>query len=97
MVVADELSPADTALLDPSRITGLATTLGGAESHMAIVARSLGLPAVVAAAALIDDVKNGEAIVIDGSTGKIFVSPSVSNASHLSASARALPARASVH
>ncbi len=78
VVVADELSPADTALLDPSRITGLATTLGGAESHMAIVARSLGLPAVVAAAALIDDVKNGEAIVIDGSTGKIFVSPSVS-------------------
>ncbi len=76
VVVADELSPADTALLDPDRIVGLATTLGGVESHMAIVARSLGLPAVVAAPGLIDDVKNGEAIIVDGSTGKVFVAPS---------------------
>ncbi len=76
VVVADELSPADTALLDPDRIVGLATTLGGVESHMAIVARSLGLPAVVAAPGLIDDVQNGETIIVDGSTGKIFVAPS---------------------
>jgi phosphoenolpyruvate-protein phosphotransferase (PTS system enzyme I) len=76
VVIADELSPADTALLDPSRIAGLATTLGGAESHMAIVARSFGLPAVIAVPGLIDDVRNGEAVVLDGSTGKVFVSPS---------------------
>ncbi len=81
VVVADELSPADTALLDPDRIVGLATTLGGVESHMAIVARSLGLPAVVAAPGLIDDVKNGEAIIVDGSTGKVFVSPSAATLS----------------
>jgi phosphotransferase system enzyme I (PtsI) len=49
IIVADELSPADTALLDPKRVAGLATMLGGVESHTAIVARSLGLPAVVAA------------------------------------------------
>ena len=76
VVVADELSPADTALLDPNRVTGLATMLGGVESHMAIVARSLGLPAVVAVPGLIDEVENGEAIVIDGSAGKVFIAPS---------------------
>ncbi|MEQ9448767.1 MAG: phosphoenolpyruvate--protein phosphotransferase, partial [Rhodospirillaceae bacterium] len=78
VMVADELSPADTALLDRDNVTGLATMLGGAESHMAIVARSLGLPAVVAVPDLIDSVENGETIVIDGAEGKVVVSPSPS-------------------
>ena len=50
VIVSDDLSPADTALLDPALVAGLATMLGGAESHTAIMARSLALPAVVAAA-----------------------------------------------
>jgi len=76
IVVADELSPADTALLDPEQVGGLATTLGGAESHMAIVARSLGIPAVIAVPDLIDNVETGETIVVDGSDGTVIVSPS---------------------
>jgi phosphoenolpyruvate-protein phosphotransferase (PTS system enzyme I) len=48
VIVADELSPADTAALDPANVAGLVTLVGGVESHTAIVARSLGLPAVVA-------------------------------------------------
>lgn len=76
VIVADELSPADTALLDPKCIAGLATTLGGVESHMAIVARSFGIPAVIAVPELIDKVENGETIILDGTAGKVFASPS---------------------
>lgn len=74
VIVADELSPADTALLDPGRVVGLATMLGGVESHTAIVARALGLPAVVAADFL-DQVENGETAIIDGGQGLLIVAP----------------------
>ncbi len=74
VLVADELSPADTALLDPKKVTGLATMVGGVESHTAIVARALGLPAVVAADFL-DQVENGETAIIDGGEGKLIVAP----------------------
>jgi phosphotransferase system enzyme I (PtsI) len=58
IVIAEELTPADTALLDPKRIHGFATELGGAESHTAIMARSLALPAVLGLAGLSKSVKN---------------------------------------
>ncbi len=74
ILVADELSPADTALLDPTKVCGLATMVGGVESHTAIVARALGLPAVVAAEFL-DQVANGETAIIDGGEGKLIVAP----------------------
>ena len=74
VIVADELSPADTALLDPKTVAGLATLLGGVQSHTAIVARSLGLPAVVAADFL-DQVENGETAIIDGGEGRLIVGP----------------------
>ena len=47
VILAEELTPADTALMDPQRIAGFATVFGGADSHTAIVARALGLPAVL--------------------------------------------------
>lgn len=75
VIVADELSPADTALLDPKRVAGLTTILGGVESHTAIVARSLGLPAVVAPPELLDAVENGDEIIIDGTAGLVIVNP----------------------
>jgi phosphotransferase system enzyme I (PtsI) len=75
VIVADELSPADTALLDPQRVAGLATMLGGVESHTAIVARSLGLPAVVAAPHLLDEAKSGDVIIVDGATGVVVIDP----------------------
>jgi phosphotransferase system enzyme I (PtsI) len=75
VIVADELSPADTALLDPKRVAGLATILGGVESHTAIVARSLGLPAVVAPPELLNAVENGDEIIIDGTVGRVIVNP----------------------
>ena len=60
IIIAEELTPADTALLDPRRIGGFATTLGGAEGHTAIMARSLGLPAVLGVAGLMPGVKTGD-------------------------------------
>ena len=75
IIIADELSPADTALLDPRQLAGLATMLGGVESHTAIVARSLGIPAVVAAADMMDGVQSGDTVIVDGSTGQVIVTP----------------------
>jgi phosphotransferase system enzyme I (PtsI) len=75
IVVAEELSPADTALLDPQRIAGIATALGGAESHTAIMARSLGLPAVLGAPGILQAVTGGETIIVDGSEGQVIVHP----------------------
>lgn len=81
VIVADELSPADTALLDPKRVAGITTILGGVESHTAIVARSLGLPAVVAPPELLDAAQNGDEIVIDGTAGRVIVNPGAASLS----------------
>lgn len=75
VVIAEELTPADTALLDPGTIAGIATTLGGPESHTAIMARSLELPAVLGVAGLARGVTPGAAVIIDGSEGRVIVNP----------------------
>ena len=54
IVLAEELTPADTALMDPQRIAGFATRFGGADSHTAIIARALGLPAVLGVPGLLE-------------------------------------------
>jgi phosphotransferase system enzyme I (PtsI) len=75
VLIAEELSPADTALLDPRRIAGFATVLGGAEGHTAIMARALELPAVLGAPGLLAGVKSGDVIVVDGRAGRVVVNP----------------------
>jgi phosphotransferase system enzyme I (PtsI) len=75
IILAEELTPADTALLDPRRIAGFATALGGAESHTAIMARALGLPAVVGVAGLLTHRAEPDSAIIDGSTGTVVVNP----------------------
>jgi len=75
VVVAEELSPADTALLDPKRIAGIVTALGGAESHTAIMARSLGLPAVLGAPEALRAIRGGETVIVEGSEGNVVVTP----------------------
>ena len=76
VIVAEELSPADAALIDPQIVAGCATVLGGAEGHTAIMARSLGLPAVFGVAGLTGGVKAGETVIVDGDLGRVIVSPS---------------------
>ncbi|NQV46952.1 MAG: phosphoenolpyruvate--protein phosphotransferase [Rhodospirillaceae bacterium] len=76
IIVAEELTPADTAQLDPSRIAGFATVGGGAEGHTAIMARALAIPAVLGSPDLLHGVANGDAIIVDGDKGRIVVNPS---------------------
>ena len=75
IVVSTELTPADTALLDPRRVNGLATVMGGVEGHTAIMARALGLPAVLGAAGLTDVVRSGDPLIVDGEEGVVIVHP----------------------
>jgi phosphotransferase system enzyme I (PtsI) len=75
IVIAEELTPADTALMDPALIAGFATAVGGTESHTAIMARSLGLPAVLGVGPLIAGIHTGEIVIVDGTGGRIIVNP----------------------
>jgi phosphoenolpyruvate-protein phosphotransferase (PTS system enzyme I) len=75
VILAEELTPADTALMDPRRIAGFATVLGGAESHTAIMARALNLPAVLGVAALLNQVESGDQVIVDGGEGTIVLNP----------------------
>ena len=77
VILAEELSPADTALIDPQRIAGFAAASGGPEGHTAIVARALGLPAVLAVPRLLDGVEAGDMVVIDGTDGCVIIGPSL--------------------
>jgi phosphotransferase system enzyme I (PtsI) len=75
VVVAHDVSPADVARLDFEVVKGFATEEGSRTSHTAIVARSFGVPAVVAAAGLVDAVKQGAVVGVDGDAGVIYVDP----------------------
>jgi phosphotransferase system enzyme I (PtsI) len=70
ILVAGDLAPADTAALDPSSVLALVTERGGPTSHTAILARSLGLPAVVGCGGALD-LQDGVAATVDGTTGEV--------------------------
>ncbi|WP_328917316.1 MULTISPECIES: phosphoenolpyruvate--protein phosphotransferase [unclassified Streptomyces] len=74
VLVARDLAPADTALLDPALVLGFVTEEGGPTSHSAILARALGVPAVVALAGAVE-LAEGTVVAVDGSTGEVFVEP----------------------
>ena len=75
VIIAEEITPADTALMDPKRIAGFAAALGGAEGHTAIMARSLNLPAVLGVPGLIRSVPPGAFVIIDGIAGRVIINP----------------------
>ncbi|HET8727228.1 MAG TPA: phosphoenolpyruvate--protein phosphotransferase [Alphaproteobacteria bacterium] len=75
IVIADEVTPADTALMDPRRIAGFGTAIGGAEGHTAIMARSLGMPAVLGLAGLTRSIRSGQTVIVDGTSGRLIVNP----------------------
>lgn len=105
ILLAEDLTPADTAHLDPARVLGICTVLGGPTSHSAILARSLGIPAVAGLRDALMQIAPGTLLALDGSTGQVLVDPaperaaefrsraSVAQAAQMEAwSARGLPA-----
>ncbi|MDY0114069.1 MAG: putative PEP-binding protein, partial [Corynebacterium sp.] len=75
ILLADDLSPADTATLDPDLFVAMVTALGGPTSHTAIIARQLGVPCVVAAGAGLRDIASGAMTLVDGASGTVTVDP----------------------
>ena len=75
VVVARELSPTQTAGFNRAFVKGIASDAGGRTSHAAIIARSLGIPAVVALEDLTEYVVGGDAVIIDGNRGIVIVNP----------------------
>ena len=76
IIVADELTPSDTAMLNRENVAGFITEKGSKTSHMAIMARSLGIPAVVGLEGICGKLENGAVILMDGYSGKVFLNPS---------------------
>ncbi len=75
VIFADDLTPADTVMMQHYGIAAFATEYGGPTSHTAILARSLGIPAIVGLHNSLRFVKNNDMVVIDGSTGTVLVEP----------------------
>lgn len=76
VVIAHDLSPSDTAQMVRAKIKGFATDIGGKTSHTAIMAKALGIPAVVGLKKITEIVKNGDIVIIDGGSGAVIVNPS---------------------
>ena len=91
VLVAEDLSPADTAGIDVARVLGLVTERGGATSHTAILARALGLPCVVACAGALG-VADGTLVAVDAEAGAVEVGISVDRQDEVRARAVALAA-----
>lgn len=75
ILVADDLAPSDTVQLDPDLVIGFITRTGGATSHTAILARSLGIAAIVGAGDGVDGIEDGDTLVLDGSAGLCVARP----------------------
>lgn len=76
IVLAKEISPADTALMDPARFAGIATLHGGAAGHTAVMARSLGIPAVLGLEMdMLDNSGHGATAIVDGVAGVLILNP----------------------
>lgn len=75
VVIARNLTPAQTAKLDPERVRGFATDVGGKTSHTAIIAKALGIPAVVGLENVSTSVVGGDQVIIDGFRGVILLNP----------------------
>jgi phosphoenolpyruvate-protein phosphotransferase len=79
ILVAPDLAPSDTAGLEPARVLGLATAQGGPTSHTAILARTLGIPAIVAGGPGLLALANRSEAILDGTTGRLYCDPSAAD------------------
>ena len=75
LVLAHNLTPSETAHLNPRYVLGMVTEIGGPGSHTAIVAEGLGIPAVVGIGPFLTDISGGDTVIIDGDQGQIILHP----------------------
>ena len=75
ILLAERLTPSDTAELDPDSVAGIATVTGGRTSHAAIIARSLAIPAVVGVGEELTGIDEGADVLVDGESGTVVVDP----------------------
>lgn len=76
IVIAEEITPADTAFMNPEKISGFVTMVGGRQSHTAILARSLLLPAIAALPHLPHHLHDDSIVILDGTEGRVIINPS---------------------
>lgn len=75
VIVATQMNPSDTIILSKRKIAGLALTEGGVSSHVGILARNYGIPAVFALDSITSQILNGETVVVDGNSGEVISTP----------------------
>ncbi|WP_141431363.1 phosphoenolpyruvate--protein phosphotransferase [Bacillus sp. 03113] len=76
IIVAEDLTPSDTAQLNRNFVLGFTTDIGGRTSHSAIMARSMEIPAVVGTKSATEDIQNGDLVIVDGLKGEVHINPS---------------------
>lgn len=75
IIIAYDLTPSDTAMMNKEKVLGFATDIGGRTSHTAIMARSLEIPAVLGLKTITEAAKDGDWIIVDGNNGDVLVNP----------------------
>lgn len=75
IIISDDLTPSDTAQIDKNYVLGFVTKIGGSTSHSAIIARSMGIPAILGVGDDINKIKNDDLVIVDGNCGIIIVNP----------------------
>ena len=75
IIVANDLTPSDTAKIGGKPVAGFITKIGGRTSHSAIMARSMGIPAIVGAGEKADEIADGDLLLIDGAAGEVVAQP----------------------
>lgn len=90
IVAADDLAPSETVQMDKSKVLSFVTVHGSTNSHTAILARTMGIPALVGTAMALDASMNGKLAAVDGDTGQLYVEPDAETLSILQGKYEAL-------
>ncbi len=75
LLASDDLAPSETIQLDKTKILGFVTSYGSSSSHTAILARTMGIPAIVGLGDQLDTIYEGRQVVVDGATGTVIIEP----------------------
>ena len=85
IIVAHDLTPSDVAGMDPEKVLGIVTEIGGATSHAAILSRSMGIPAVIGTGECFQQISDGKMIALDGFEGVVWTAPDQAKLDEISA------------